>query len=1118
MGLRISRHLADRVAAAGDEIDANGPLALVDQRQARALATGLASGAAQRPISAGRLSATVELARVLRRRLDDYFATDPELLDRLLGDLIEGSTPARLRAALRAFESAFLGASQGASAREALASGEKEELGLLLREAILIWALDVNPAAAPVSRELQGPEIWSDPDWQELVAGLSRVLLRAPPLDRRATSLEESLRAPALVAPDSIADQLRFLLDDWSDLAAGERAALVASLDLIAEEEAPRFPPGPGPIELPDYDDFDDGEPNYSSDLDWMEPLVLIAKNSYVWLDQLSTEYGEAIERLNQIPDRELDRLAERGISGLWLIGIWERSTASAEIKRRLGNPEALASAYSLRDYEIAHELGGVAAIQDLAGRAAERGIRLAADMVPNHMGMDSHWLIEHPERFLSVERCPFPGYTFDGPDLSSDPRVGIYLEDHYYDRTDAAVVFKRVDRRRGEERYVYHGNDGTSTPWNDTAQLDFLNPETRAAVMDTILRVAEAFPIIRFDAAMTLARRHVKRLWYPEPGAAGAIPSRSEHSLSAAEFKRAMPAEFWREVVDTVAARRADTLLLAEAFWLMEGYFVRTLGMHRVYNSAFMNLLRDGETAKLRRMIRETLGFDPEILKRHVNFLSNPDEKSAIEQFGSGDRYFGACVTMATLPGLPMVAHGQFEGLREKYGMEFHRPRLDERTDPAVLGRHRREIFPLLRRRDRYAGVDDFLLLDLLDERGGINEHVLAYANGREIDRSIVLFNNSDTPVAGHLPAVASVLDLDPESVYRFRDRTSGLYYLVTAEQLAPVGLRVELAPFESRVLLDFRPVLSTVSDSYRALAERLEGRGVANVEVELELLDWQPAIAALGDFFAEPAEVTIPEVTKRLEDAAQALGLDVAEGPLRAALERVPTSDDLQQQVEALPWPESRRMQDARRRLVSQVARGGDSLRILQALLAVAGLQDALGGEPRAELARRIVLELSSGRPPGLEPVLALALEEDWTRPQPTSGRSELLAMLERWRTRDDTVQLLGLNEHGGEEWVRKEELELLLRWRGLVAVTAELASVEARDEAAVGAFGWLESLELLRKLFESEGYALGRVRERLSRPARGTSGGSGARAEGRRAADGGTSSRPPTPRRSS
>ena len=42
------------------------------------------------------------------------------------------------------------------------------------------------------------------------------------------------------------------------------------------------------------------------------------------------------------------------------------------------------------------------------------------------------------------------------------------------------------------------------------------------------------------------------------------------------------------------------DTLLLAEAFWLMEGYFVRTLGMHRVYNSAFMNMLRDEDNAQI--------------------------------------------------------------------------------------------------------------------------------------------------------------------------------------------------------------------------------------------------------------------------------------------------------------------------------------------------------------------------------------------------------------------------------------------------------------------------------------------------------------------------------------
>jgi len=63
------------------------------------------------------------------------------------------------------------------------------------------------------------------------------------------------------------------------------------------------------------------------------------------------------------------------------------------------------------------------------------------------------------------------------------------------------AVVFKRVDHSSGYTKYVYHGNDGTSFPWNDTAQLNYLIPEVREAVIQTILHVARKFPIIRFEA-----------------------------------------------------------------------------------------------------------------------------------------------------------------------------------------------------------------------------------------------------------------------------------------------------------------------------------------------------------------------------------------------------------------------------------------------------------------------------------------------------------------------------------------------------------------------------------------------------------------------------------------
>src|SRR5205085_6447172 len=211
------------------------------------------------------------------------------------------------------------------------------------------------------------------------------------------------------------------------------------------------------------------------------------AKSAHVWLDQLARQNARPGQRLDEIPDEELDRLASAGISSLWLIGVWERSPASKRIKQATGNPQAEASAYSLLDYRIAESLGGPEACARLSERAWSRGIRLASDMVPNHMGIDSRWVMEHPDWFVSLDHPPFPGYTFHGPDLSWNPDVEIKLEDHYYDRTDAAVVFQRHDRRDGRTRWVYHGNDGTLTPWNDTAQLDYLRADVREAVIRTI-------------------------------------------------------------------------------------------------------------------------------------------------------------------------------------------------------------------------------------------------------------------------------------------------------------------------------------------------------------------------------------------------------------------------------------------------------------------------------------------------------------------------------------------------------------------------------------------------------------------------------------------------------
>jgi glycosidase len=761
-----------------------------------------------------------------------------------------------------------------------------------LEELLLRRLAEENPALTPF-RPLFDDGAPDAPATRRVMDAFTAQLTRTPtdvPGGQAAPAdLLELLSAPAREAPHSLAGQIRLIRDRWGDALGDLLDDLQLALDVLAEQDhaallrgLARLGAAAGVSEAIGIR-VREGDPDakaFSPDRDWMPGVVLIAKATHVWLDQLTRAYGRQIRTLDAIPDEELATLARRGINGLWLIGLWQRSPASAEIKQRRGDADAAASAYALDDYRIADELGGEAGLADLRERALRHGVRLSSDMVPNHMGLDSRWVVEHPERFLALSEPPFPSYRFTGPDLSHDERVSIRLEDGYWDQSDAAVVFQRVDRSTGETRYIYHGNDGTSMPWNDTAQLDFLKPEVREAVIATILEVARRSPIIRFDAAMTLARRHIQRLWYPPPGGGGdAVPTRVGQGLSRAAFELAMPVEFWREVVDRVAVEAPDTLLLAEAFWMLEGYFVRTLGMHRVYNSAFMHMLRDERNAEYRALIKETLSFDREVLKRFVNFLSNPDERTAIDQFGHDDRYFCAATLLVTLPGLPMFAHGQIEGYAEKYGMEFRRARWDEQPDAVLVERHEREIFPLLRRRGLFAEVRDFRLFDLVTPDGAVNDDVYAFTNRRGEERALVLVHaryaeargviRDSAPFAaqggdggpGRSETLASALGLPraKASWAVFRDQVSGLELLRSCAAIHERGLEFELHAYERRILLDWR-IVDDGEGLLSRLAERLAGDGVASVDEALNELRAADAASASADTSGPPIAAPVP------------------------------------------------------------------------------------------------------------------------------------------------------------------------------------------------------------------------------------------------------------------
>lgn len=744
------------------------------------------------------------------------------------------------------------------------ATGAKPHAEVTIEEMIMLWFANINPAFAPFHELFDDRRLREESSYASVIGRLQEFFETEKPFGPDGRSILEVLREPMLASPHSLEGQLSYIRKYWGvHLSPHFVDKLASAGDLIREETRLVFQGGRPETVVPDYgrdrspEDVD--YERFTNDLDWMPNVILIAKNTHVWLDQLSKKYQRFIRRLDEIPDEELDQLARWNFTGLWLIGIWARSSASQKMKQMMGNPEAVASAYSVYDYEIAHDLGGEDAFQNLRHRAWRRGIRLAGDMVPNHVGIYSKWVIEHPDYFIQSSYSPFPNYQFTGTNLSDHPGVEIRIEDGYWSRRDAAVVFQRVDTGTGSVRYMYHGNDGTGMPWNDTAQLDFLAGDVRAAVIEEIFRVAKRFSIIRFDAAMVLAKKHFQRLWYPEPGSGGDIPSRADHAIRKDEFDRMFPVEFWREVVDRINRDMPGTLLLAEAFWLLEGYFVRTLGMHRVYNSAFMHMMMKEENGKYRELIRKTLAFNPEILKRYVNFMSNPDEETAVEQFGKGDKYFGVAMVMATMPGLPMFAHGQIEGFTEKYGMEYQRAYYNELLDQHLIIRHEREIFPILRKRYLFSQVAQFELFDFFGIDGNLCEHVFVYANCAGDERALMCYNNryeiSSGTIGRSVPrigingeeskgkSVCEALGLrwDEKNYYVLQEHRSRLEFLRSGKELHESGMHLGLQGYEYQLFLGFQEFYDG-SDEYRKLAESLQGRGAPSIADALHEMRMMP------------------------------------------------------------------------------------------------------------------------------------------------------------------------------------------------------------------------------------------------------------------------------------
>src|SRR5512140_1741516 len=106
---------------------------------------------------------------------------------------------------------------------------------------------------------------------------------------------------------------------------------------------------------------------------------LLYQVNTRVWLTELSQALGRPAT-LDDVPDAELDRLAEMGLDWVWFLSVWRTGLAGQKISREnqqwrqefketlpdLRETDIAGSGFAISGYEVPPDLGGEAALARL--------------------------------------------------------------------------------------------------------------------------------------------------------------------------------------------------------------------------------------------------------------------------------------------------------------------------------------------------------------------------------------------------------------------------------------------------------------------------------------------------------------------------------------------------------------------------------------------------------------------------------------------------------------------------------------------------------------------------------------------------------------------------------
>jgi hypothetical protein len=478
----------------------------------------------------------------------------------------------------------------------------------------------------------------------------------------------------------------------------------------------------------------------------WPRNPAIYEINTWVWLSDLSAKSGRSIS-LGSVPAAEWDAIAKYGLEAVWLMGVWERSPASASISNRnqalvddfrraladFRPEDNVGSAYSVRRYVVDAHLGGAAGLATARRELARRGMRLILDFVPNHVAPDHPWVAEYPEYFV-----------LGGPeDARQDPKA-------------FAVVQGRVFAR---------GRDPYFPAWEDVLQLNAFHVGQRLAAIQTVLDIAGQCDGVRCDMAMLLLNAIFERTWGHWAG-------------------QAPETEYWTELIPAVRKSHPDFLFMAEAYWDLE-WELQRLGFDYCYDKRLYDRLAHGDPES----VRLHLSADPGYQAKLARFIENHDEPRAAAAFSQGKGQ-AAAIAAATLPGARLFHEGQFEGRKIRSAVFLGR-RAEERPNEELRSFYEKLLGVI---RDPLFHEGEWSLCDCTgwpDNQSFGN--LVAWCWKQDEDRAIVVVNLSGAPAQGrvHLPWG----ELQGGSAWRLHDRLSDAVYDRDGAEISEQGLYVGLA-----------------------------------------------------------------------------------------------------------------------------------------------------------------------------------------------------------------------------------------------------------------------------------------------------------------------------------